>query len=426
MAGLLAARVLTDFFDQVTIVERDRFPDQPVPRKGIPQARHLHQLLVHGKNILMRLFPGIDADLVAAGAHVGDITADVLWLNPNGWAPRFASGLTTFACSRDLLEWAVRRRVATSPRIRFCEAGDVIGLLADKCKTTVTGVSVRPRDSSGEMALPADFVVDASGRTSQAPQWLEALGYPVPQETIVNAFLGYASRYYALTSAPDWTALLLQSRPPTNPRTGTMFAQEGQRWIVTLAGASRDYPPTDENGFLDFARKLADGLLYNILKDAEPLSPICGYRRSANRLRHFERLSRWPERFVVLGDAVCALNPYYAQGVTNAARAALTLGECLQKQNNLKATARHFQQHLARINRVPWLLATGEDFRYPATEGGGRTYATRLMHWYVDRALLRAAEREDMCANVLQVMHMIKPPSALLHPRVVARSLGWM
>ncbi len=68
MAGLLAARVLSEHFERVRIVERDGFPEGPSFRKGVPQARHLHTLMARGRLIVNELFPGIEDELVEAGA----------------------------------------------------------------------------------------------------------------------------------------------------------------------------------------------------------------------------------------------------------------------------------------------------------------------------------------------------------------------
>jgi 2-polyprenyl-6-methoxyphenol hydroxylase-like FAD-dependent oxidoreductase len=414
IAGLLAAHVLAERVARVTVVDRDELPLLPQSPARLPHGRHLHHLLSHGRATLERLFPGFADDMRAAGAHSIDIVADVAWLGPGGWAPRAPSGLLTFLCGRDLIETVIRRRVAANPRVTLLERHACAGLLAHGGR--VTGVQLQPRGGGAPTKLRADLVVDASGRTSRAPDWLEALGYGRPAERSVSAFLGYASRLYALPEGdPGWKVLLIQSRPPHNPRTGTMTMQEHGRWIVTLAGAARDYPPTDEAGFLAFARSLHDPTLATVLERAVPLGPIVGFRRSANRIHQYERLPRWPEGLIVLGDAVCALNPYYAQGMTNAARGALTLAACLRHDWRAPGWGHRFQRRLAATNRLPWLLATGEDFRYPTTEGR-RLPTTRLLHWFVDRAMARAIERPAMFRDFIQVMHMLKPPHSLLRP----------
>jgi 2-polyprenyl-6-methoxyphenol hydroxylase-like FAD-dependent oxidoreductase len=330
--------------------------------------------------------------------------------------------LLTLLCGRDLIEVCVRRRLLANRRVRSLERHATIGLLAAAGR--VVGVRLERRGDRTPGELRAELVVDASGRNSRAPDWLTELGFPRPAESSVSAFLGYASRLYALPGEqPDWKVLLIQSRPPHNPRTGTMTLQEHGRWIVTLAGAARDYPPTDEAGFLAFAQSLPDPTLAATLERATPLGPIAGFRRSANRLYHYERLQPWPDGFVVLGDAVCALNPYYAQGMTNAARGALVLADALRDDWRQSGWAHRLQRSLAVANRLPWLLATGEDFRYPSTEGRRRA-STRLLHWFVDRTMVRATARPELFHAFIQVMHMLKPPRSLLRPPLALQLLG--
>ena len=442
MAGLWAGRVLADRFDRVTVIERDRFPLAPERRKGVPQARHVHLLLVQGQRIMERLFPGLGAELTAAGAPAVDWAQDCVAYFGGAWGQRFRSGLITRTCSRDLLEWSIRRRLAAWDNLRFVDGWEVTGLLADPDTDGVEGVLVR-RYGQREDAittgpadlLRADLVVDASGRNSRAPEWLEQLGYARPQETVINSFLGYASRRYRRPTgfAADWTTMVLSSTPPGDSRGGVIYPEEDDRWVVTLTGAARDYPPTDEAGFLAFARSLASPVLYEAIKDAEPLSPIWGYRRTENRLRHYERLRRWPEGFVTLGDAVCAFNPVYGQGMTASALGALALDRCLRERqlvgrqvsrSDLRGLARRFHRQLAKVNATPWLLATGEDFRWPQTEGGRPDRITRLMHHYLDQVLALVAESPLVKQVFLEVLHLVTPPTALFRPAILARVLA--
>lgn len=380
IAGLLAGRVLADYFDQVTIVERDRFPEKPEPRTGVPQSHQLHVLLYQGQRILEQLFPGLTDELASKGAEAVDWTADYQWLFLGGWGPRFPSEITTNPCTRNLLEAIIRQRLADKSHVEFLEACTVTDLLTNTGNTAVKGVRVRERNGT-EVELPAQFVVDASGRSSKAPKWLQGLGYEIPKETAINSFLGYASReYQSLSGQPlDYKVLYLMPKAPDKPRGGVIYRVEGDRWIVALIGVGRDYPPTDEAGFLDFAHSLHSPEIYQAIKDAQPISPIYGYQRTENRLRHYERLSRLPENFVVVGDAVCAFNPVYGQGMTVAALGALILDECLKQRNqhrsngNLTGLAQRFQKQLAKVNTVPWLMATGDDCRWPTTEGGNQT-----------------------------------------------------
>ena len=432
IGGLLAGRVLANHFDQVTIIERDIYPDEPVPRKGVPQSQHLHALLTRGQMILEELFPGLKDELIAAGAPVLEVGSDSAWYSRFGWAVRFNSGITTIALSRGLLDFCVHRRMNAIANVRFLEATTVTKLLANADNTGIAGVSVRWRNPSDDSIhseeLFADLVVDASGKTSKAPEWLKELGYTPPKETVVNPFVGYASRIYRRPEnfQAEWRSLFVQSAPPLGTKGGVLFPIEGSRWIAGMGGINRDYPPTDEAGFLEFARSLPTPAIYEAIKEAEPLTPIYGYRDTENRLRHYESLPRYPENFLVVGHAACAFNPVYGQGITVAALEAQTLDKCLHQHSdrNVKGFARLVQKQLATVYAVPWMAATSEDYRSPGTEGGKPDFVTRLMHRYMDGILKLAMNNTDVYRTFLEVMHMLKPSTALFHPRIVIQVLG--
>ena len=438
IAGLVAARVLAEHFSRVLLLERDHIADGDLPRAGVPQGPHTHILLARGRMILDALFPGLSDELRAAGAPQVDITRDAAVFGPFGWAVPCSSTLTSVACTRALIELRLRARVLAYPGVQLRDRSDVIGVLAGDTRT-VHGVRLRERGTAeqelvGEEAIPADLVVDASGRTSRAPHWLTALGYGAPAETIINSFVGYAS----VTVAPaagfqaPWKGVYVMAAPPARLRAGAIWPVEGGRWVVTLAGMSRDYPPLDETGFLTFARSLPTPVLYDALHAARLLTPIVGYRATENRWRHYERLAAWPDGLVVLGDAACSFNPVYGQGMTIAAMSAQVLDCCLQAQRRrrtdgaLTGLGRDVQRRLARSNATAWQLATGPDKRAPMTTGGRPTWADRLLYRYLDRVFLHSTVNSNMTRTLLEVLHLSKPPSALFDPRIVRSLLRGM
>jgi 2-polyprenyl-6-methoxyphenol hydroxylase-like FAD-dependent oxidoreductase len=435
IAGLLAAKVLAAHFDRVTIIERDLLPQGAAPRKGVPHARHIHVLLMRGLMILEWLFPGIPSDLKLAGALAYDTAADVAWLTPAGWVARFRSDMIKLTSSRDLLESTIRNRLSQVRNIRMLDGCDTAGLIL-KDGEQVCGVRVRSSSAAAgvkltEWSLPADLIVDATGRGSPAPKWLQELGYEAPRETTVNAFLGYASRLYKAPAEfkADWKLIVLQPAPPLRPRGGLLLAIEGNRWLMSLAGGDHDYPPTDEEGFLAFARTLPSPIIYEAVQNAEPLSPVYSYRATANRLRHYDKLQRLPEGLLLVGDSVCTFNPIYGQGMTTAAMAAVLLDECLHEQRkkfpdgSLNGLTKKFQKKLARITRGPWMFATGADFRYRETDGNRTGLRLKLMHWYVDHVVALGTENEDLRRRFLEVTQMLKSPAALFHPVILLNVL---
>ncbi|HEX5717600.1 MAG TPA: 2-polyprenyl-6-methoxyphenol hydroxylase-like oxidoreductase, partial [Thermoanaerobaculia bacterium] len=202
IGGMVAARILTDHYDEVVLVERDYLPAGSENRPGVPHARHLHFLLKRGLMIIEDLFPGVKPDLLEAGCCVADQGKDVQYLYPYGMAPRNEMGLEFLTFTRPLLESTIRKHLLDNPRISILEGHEICGLVADEDRQRVTGVRIRPRNRADEDAdapetvLRADLVVDTSGRPSEAPQWLTELGYQAPEETVVDAFWGYATRIY--------------------------------------------------------------------------------------------------------------------------------------------------------------------------------------------------------------------------------------
>ncbi|HEY0782696.1 MAG TPA: FAD-dependent monooxygenase, partial [Thermoanaerobaculia bacterium] len=267
IAGLFAARVLADSFERVTLIERDELPDEVEVRPGAPHAHHLHLLLKRGLEIIEQLFPAVKDDLLAQGVHVLDQGKDFQIHYLSGWAPQRSCDLEILTFTRPLLETTIRRHLLAEPRVALLAGTSVCGLVADPSGTAVAGVRYQPRvatPQSEERTLAADLVVDASGRHSQAAAWLAELGYPALEQTVVDALWGYASRIYKVPPgfSARWKSLLLMHRPPVLTRAGIIQPIEGDRWMVTLAGVMEDYPPTDEEGFLAYARALAQPDLY--------------------------------------------------------------------------------------------------------------------------------------------------------------------
>ncbi|WP_017316650.1 FAD-dependent oxidoreductase [Mastigocladopsis repens] len=431
MAGLLAARILVEHFERVTVVERDRLPQEPETRPGVPQAHHVHVLLTQGQRILEQLFPGIEAEVTAAGAPSVDWVAECTYLNLWGWVSGGSSDLITRTCSRALLEWVVRRRLSNYSNLQFLPTTQVKGLLSDNSNSRVKGVELCGCDDFHTTELAADLIVDASGRNSQQPKWLEEIGYEPPTETVINSFLGYSTQWYERPEGlqADWKALVVAAKPPHDKRGGVIFPIEGNRWQVLVSGIGRDYPPTDEAGFMEFVRSLRTPVIYDALQSAKPLSPVYGYRRTENRWRHYEKLSRLPEGLLAIGDAVCAFNPVYGQGMTVAALSALTLKECLQEQfryrkGNFTGLTKNFQNQLSKVLQTPWLMATGEDFRWETTSGGHPDKITQLMHRYMDQIMLLSISNPKIYRSFAEVTHLVKPSRTLFAPDILVQVLG--
>ncbi len=428
IAGMLAARVLADHFTSVTIVETDKLPENAIARKGVPQSVQPHVLLTKGYRILEELFPNIGDELSAAGALTIDWVREFHHFIHGSWSAKAdsPSDLVSFTCSRPLLESAIRSRLANFANVQFIEQHRVTGLLLNS-SNHINGVCLRPIGGTNQEELSAILVVDAGGRRSQAPQWLESLGFTPPPETVVNPYLGYATRRYREPEGfeADWKVMLISHSPPDGTRLGYLARIEGGEWIATLGGYGGDFPPLDNDGFLEFARSLPSLKFYEAIKQAEPVSPIYAHRATANRLRHYEK-AIIPEGFVSLGDAVCALCPVYGQGMTVSALSALLLQEWLGKKQSINSS--WFQKDLAKSNSMHWSLATTQDSGFPTTKRlpeipsqNKAVRLTQLMQWYSKQLLSGANSDPDLHALMIQVTHLLKSPLALYHPKVVWR-----
>jgi 2-polyprenyl-6-methoxyphenol hydroxylase-like FAD-dependent oxidoreductase len=399
IAGLTAARVLSDHFARVTIIERDRLPGTPEFRRGAPQGRHAHLLLPPGQAILEQLFPGLNAALLAGGATFINSGPETTFFRDGAWH----DDLTCLSCSRPLLESALYQRVAARPGVRILQGHDVLGLTVDPSRQQVSGVRLRRRGSdSAEVTLAAQLVIDASGRGSHAPQWLAGLGCTPPRETVIDPFTGYTTRIYQRPAGfvEDWNLLRVRRTPPDGTRGGLISPIEGNRWYVTLIGMLRDYPPTDEAGFLAFARSLPSPRIYEAIKEAEPLTKIYSFRNTENRLRHYDELPRYLEGFLVCGDAACAVSPVHAQGMTSALLGLAGLADCLIERrdlHDLTGLAAQFQQQLRQATNQVWQMITADDLRWPGAEVALR----------VDSASLRRGQSSTLLSPVLSGDHTL-------------------
>jgi len=429
LAGLFAARVLADSFDTVTIVDRDIFPVAPDHRKGVPQSYHVHGLLATAFPILEQLFPGIMNDLRRDGAATASNKVPLAIVSPQGLLP-LPKMPQTLSFSRPLLEWHVRDRVSKRPEVRIITNTEITGLLATQDHTRVTGVQTRERGQEGRTAtLHADLIVDASGRHSEAPRWLVELGYEAPPKETINSNLRYASRFYAKPEhfPAEWQSLIVNGRRP-HAYAGIMLSVDRGRWHVTLGGMDGQSPPTDEEGFLQWARDLSDPSIYEAIRVSRPLTPIRGFGTPENHLRHFEHMQRWPAGFIVTGDAVCAFNPIYGQGMTVSALDAMTLARCLQVQQRSPRAdfEQRFRQQLAETVADAWLLATNQDLRFPGVrlKGARPNPGLRLLHRYMDLVLYSAIVDPEIAQAYLNVLMLANPPRSLVQSHMVARVLA--
>jgi uncharacterized protein (TIGR02246 family) len=419
IAGSLAARVLSEVYDRVTVVERDVLSDVTGPRPAIPQGRHIHALLARGQQILEELFPGFTDELVASGVPIGDFGTSLSWYFNGEMMQKAETGLVCVAAGRPLLEGRIRRRVQAIPNVTFLDGTDIRGLVASADRRIVTGVSVQGSAGGSPEELQADLVVDATGRGSRTPRWMEELGYLRVEEERVTMDLTYTTCDFRppLPFDPigDDIALLPVATPKI-PR-GAIFARLPDRYAVSLTGVLGDRPPTDHEGFLDYVKSLPIPEIYQAVREAEPLADPVAFHFPASIRRRYERLDRFPRGLLVMGDAACVFNPVYGQGMTVAAIEALVLGK--HASDGAPQPESYFRE-LAQVIDAPWDMAAGADLGFPGVQGR-RTPEVQMGNDYVSRLQAAAVTDGSLTAAFLRAAGLVDPPQALMRPEVLSR-----
>ncbi|WP_377274531.1 NAD(P)/FAD-dependent oxidoreductase [Peterkaempfera sp. SMS 1(5)a] len=423
LAGLLAAHVLAEHADRVTVVERDRFPDGTRPRPGVPQARHPHVLLEGGQVALESLLPGFLAELRAAGAPCLGMPSDMVLQQDGRWFRRLPATTHIYTGSRAQLEELVRRRVLENPVIDAVEGTEAVGLLGDASR--VRGVLLRDRSDGArgeQRALEADLVVDASGSGTKAQQWLTAIGAAAAHEETIDTGLAYASRIYRGRSGGlhDDTCGYYVYPSPAQVHAGGALPLEDGTHLVIVSGLRGEEPPTDDDQFVAYIKKrLPHPLLHDWLDEAEPLSPAFGYRRTANIRRRYDLRGRRPAGFLATGDALCTFNPVYGQGMAVAAMSAVVLRDTLANPRRVPTT-RRVQRALLAASRQAWDISAGADRSMPGAVGTAVASkpADRVADWYLQRVLERYPGDPVVGAAFRSVLGLCAPVTSLFAPPV--------
>ncbi|MFD9703292.1 NAD(P)/FAD-dependent oxidoreductase [Lentzea sp. NPDC059081] len=421
LAGLLAASVLVRHFDEVTVVERDKLPDGPSPRSGVPQARHAHLLMSGGARAIESVLPGTLDALFAAGAHRIGVPNDLVSLSAQGWVPRFPEMQFIVSCSRALLDFVVRGQALRDEGISVLTGTEPVSLLGDR--HAVTGVVVEDRISHERTPLEADLVVDATGRGSRLPTWLVEFGLPAVPSESVDSGLAYATRIFRApeSAAAAFPIVNVQANPrdPHPGCTATLLPIEDGRWLVTLSGTRGGEPTTDESEFVSFARSVRNPVVGELISSAEPLSPVYGSHSTTNRRNYFERVKPWPAGLLALGDSVATYNPVYGHGMSIAAQSALALDAGLSTGSG----AARIQRDIGKVVDGAWAMATNQDILYPGAVGKPLPLVGRVLQRYVDRLVRTATTEIAVTRAFLDAFTLSAPMANLLSPRMVWATL---
>jgi len=437
IAGLLAAAALSGACPRVTLFERDTLPAEPGPRRGVPQTRQLHALQARGVQALDELLPGLRDELVAAGGVLADMQGDIHWYLDDYLLKTARTGLEGIGISRPLLEWLIRSRVAALPGVTITDATDVVGLAtADDHVTGVTVRAARTRDAAEE-TIAADLVIDAAGAGSRIPVWLPQFGLDAPRTTRVRAGVTYVTRMYRRDQKQlDGRFGSLVTPYPGRPFGGAVLRQEGERWVVLLAGMVGTEPPLDEDGMIAFADQFACGDIAAVLRESAPLTEPLKYTYPESARNHYEKLGRRLGGLLVIGDAYCGFNPIYGQGITIAALEALILRRLLGAtegsategsategrgtEDSGAGLARAYFQAAGKLVDEAWETSASSDLRFPEVEGRRRRGAG-LINAYGEKFRAAASVDPALGETFLRVANMADKPAKLLSPGTVLR-----
>jgi len=424
MGGMLAARVLADFYQTVTVVERDVLPDDPTNRRGVPQGRHAHALLRRGGQIIDELFPGILNELVAAGAPVlddGDLSK--IWMSVGGHqlirvgTARDQQAMTMYAPSRPFLECHVRRRLRAVPNVTILSGLDAAAMTSSADRNRVTGVRVVNRDSGAEQELTADLVIDAMGRGAHTPNLLESLGYGRPVEDQIVMRTCYVSQPLRI---PQGTVeqLVAVGAAPGRPTGMFLLGYENDTWIFTVFGMVGHEPPGDLAGMVSFAQEYTPAHVLAAVRAAEPLGEVIRHRMPCSQWRRYDKMRRFPEGLLVCGDAICSFDPIYGQGMTVSALDAVALRDCLVRGRH--DLARRYFRAAAKSIGVAWRMGAGSDLAFPEVQGR-RSLSMRASNRLADWVLTACESDAVVVEKFFRVNNFIDPPVRLMHPSFISR-----
>ena len=426
MGGLLAARVLADFFETVTVVERDVLPNGPAIRHGVPQGRHVHVLLARGAQILDELFPGFLNELVADGAPVwddGELSElhlsfgghEMLRSGKLGLEPK---ALAVYMPSRPFLECHVLRRLHAMRNVTILGGHEVAELTSTADRNRVTGARVVSRDSGAERELTADVVMDAMGRGAHTPAFLERLGYGRPVEDHIVMHTTYVSQLLRIPRGTLNVMLVDISPAPGRPTGMFLTGYEDDTWMFTVFGMVGHEPPRDLAGMLSFAKEYCPAHLIAAMRAAEPIGEVAHHRMPSSQWRRYDKMPRLPDGLLVCGDAICTFNPVYGQGMTVAALDAAALRDCLRR-GGTDLPRRYFRASAKPIG-VAWQMVASADLAFPGV-AGRRSRSMRVTTRLVDWALTACESDPVVAARFFKVNGLIDRPIRLLHPAFVYR-----
>ncbi len=433
IAGIATAKVLTETFGKVIVLEADQGHRRMEGRTGAAQGWHLHHLLIAGQQQLESIFPGIIDDMVKAGAFKVDMGDQYRIMLAGSWKKVAKTGVEIICAGRPLLEWCIRRRLDGEPAIEYRYESEVKDLILDEAANAIVGVMVT--HDGQQKILPAEFVVDASGKNTPVPEILSRIGFgsPAVEEDHINCF--YSSMLHRVPPERMWkdkVSVICYAHRPQQQHYAAQYYIDSSRTVLstTLVGYNCYSPPRNAEEFREFAKLMPSQAIGKELDGLEPYSPVRNFRYPSMTRYHYEDMRRLPGGLVAVGDAYCSADPVSGAGITKALFELRELRSLLHKRAVRDQDFVHrYYKNIKGISDLVWFVIREQNLRYPWIEDvkRKRPFYFRAHNWYINRVIELMHEQPDIYRHYLMVTHFVEPPAVLMKPGVIARVLGkWL
>lgn len=357
--GLLAAKVLSEHFKKVIILERDSkiLSESILPRIGTPQGGYAHFLIPIGLNALEKLIPGFTKELVRNGAKQCDLYGDVRYLTKGICKPRFKSDRKAYLMGRPLVDKVIRDFIEKCSNISFQYDTEVKGFLCDQKKQKISGVRLKNKISQQETELFGDLIVDATGPSSRCSEWLEENGFtkpPVEEVQIAYNQLAYRARWRD-DFKPDWMYSIHRN---LGLRQGGYFMnieddKEGKtQWLFAVVTHFGEPLEKRKEDFVRLSLELENATFSDAVKNATPLTEIGQYKVPKIRRKIFSQMNPLPQGFIAIGDAQCIWPPHTGLGLAVGALDTLALKEVLENEDISNVTEDYFSISEKTIDKL--------------------------------------------------------------------------
>jgi NAD(P)H-flavin reductase/2-polyprenyl-6-methoxyphenol hydroxylase-like FAD-dependent oxidoreductase len=430
IAGIAAAKACSETFERVIVLEKDDPHRRREGRPGAAQGWHLHHLLTAGQIELERLFPGIVDDMVREGAFKVDMAAQYRIRLGGSWKKPGTSDIEIVCAGRPLLEWCVRRRLDDEPRIDFRYESEVTDLVFDRANNSVIGVAVG--DGDGTDVIPAEFVVDASGKNTRVPEFLDRIGIGAPEaeQDIINCF--YSTMYHRVPPERQWQdkvmVICYAYRPFEDTYAAQYYTDSSRSLLSTSLVAYNCYsPPRTAKEFREFADLMPSPVIGENIDGLEAASPIYNFRYP-NMLRlHYEKKHNLPRALVAVGDAYTSADPVSGLGMSLALKEVREMQLLLGKYGpGHQDLPRRYYRTIAKMADTAWFVIREQNLRFNWLKDVDkkRPFYFGVLTWYMDRLLELVHDDLDAYRQFLAVVHLVDPPLALMKPGIAGRVIG--